>query len=127
MSTCLSFLLLLLLLPLLAIAAGIAVYLIALGAAVASPVLLLLARSAALTHDWTLMWHRVGESAVCLSVAIAILPRVMNAVAALPPSCACPPHRDPKIGDYLGARDAGLSIRHYMRRRYGVLSSNFRS
>jgi hypothetical protein len=118
MSAVLGFLLLLLLLPLIAMAAGIALYLLALTCAIACPILLFLARNAAEVHHWAIMWQRLGESLVCGAIAFAVLRPLMNSVAAMPPSCPGHPYRSPQFGDYLRARTAGVTLRAYMRRRY---------
>jgi hypothetical protein len=118
MSAVLGFLLLLLLLPLIAIAAGMALYLLALASAVACPVLLFLARNAAEVHHWAIMWQRLDESLVCGAIAFVVLRPLMNSVAAMPPSCPSRRYRSPQFGDYLGARAAGVAVRTYMKRRY---------
>jgi hypothetical protein len=117
MSVVLGFLLLLLLLPLIAMAAGLALYLLALASAIACPILLFLARNAAEVHHWVIMWQRLSESLVCAAIAVAILRPLMNSVAAMPPSCPAHPYRSPQFSDYLRARAAGLTVRAYMKRQ----------
>jgi hypothetical protein len=118
MSAVLGFLLLLLLLPVIAMAAGIALYLLGLASAVACPILLFRARTAAEVHHWAIMWQRLGESLVCATIAVAVLWPLMDSIAAMPPACPCHPYRSPQFSDSLRARAAGVAVRTYMKRRY---------
>ena len=118
MSAVLGFLLLLLLLPLIAIATGIALYLLGLACAIACPILLFLAHNAAEVHHWAIMWQRISESLVCGAIAFTVLRPLMNSVAAMPPSCLGHQYRSPQFSDYLGARSTGVTVRTYMKRHY---------
>jgi hypothetical protein len=121
MSTLLGALLALLLLPVALMAAGVALFVAGLAAAVACPVFLYLATCAADTHDWVLMWHRLGLSGVSAVAAIAILRPSMHIIARhadLPRAHRHPrAPRPPQYSDYLGAIAAGESVGMYMKRR----------
>jgi hypothetical protein len=114
-------LLALLLLPLMLIAAGVAIFVAGLAAAVACPVFLYLATCAADAHDWALMWHRLGFSGLSALVAIVILRPSMHIIARhadLPRAHRHPrAPRPPQYSDYLGAIAAGESVGMYMKRR----------
>lgn len=121
MSALLGALLALLLLPVALVAAGVALFIAGLAAAVACPVFLYLATCAADAHDWVLMLHRLGLSALCAIAAIAILWPGMNIIARHADSPRGSRHprarRPPQYSDYLGAMAAGETIGMYMKRR----------
>ena len=65
MTSFIDVLLLLCALPLIFVCAAYALIIGSLCAVLACPVLLFMARVAAQSHDWVLMWHRLSAAAVC--------------------------------------------------------------